>query len=169
MTPDASTDAPTPDATMAAITAAVTRGRTGEDATARSELQAIWQEIGPTGDAFHRCVLAHYLADLFDEPARSLAWDVRALDAADAVTDERAKEHHASLAVAGFYPSLHLNLADNYRRLGSFEAAEDHLRLANERVHDLEEGPYGDLIRRALTEVTAAVAQRDTSQRPPAV
>jgi hypothetical protein len=156
------TDANTTDATMEAIAAAVTRGRNGEVDAARADLQAIWQEVGPTGDAFHRCTLAHCMADLFDDPARALPWDVRALDAADAVTDQRAKEHHASLVVAGFYPSLHLNLADNYRRLGSFEAAEDHLRAAAERVHHLDEGPYGDLIRGALT----SVAVRDTVKRP---
>ena len=58
------------------------------------------------------------MADLYEDPAQALAWDIRALDAVDALTDQRVQEHHAALQVARFYPSLHLNLADNYRRLG---------------------------------------------------
>jgi len=160
-----SPESPTPDATMEAIAAAVTRGQTGDVAGARSDLEAIWRQIGVTGDALHRCTLAHHLADLCDGPAVALAWDVRALDAADALTDERAQAHHAGLDVAAFYPSLHLNLADDYRRLGAFDAAADHLRRADENVHRLDEGPYGDLVRGALAEVARAVADRDTTPR----
>ncbi|MGW8554845.1 DNA polymerase III subunit beta family protein [Streptomyces tubercidicus] len=50
------------------------------------------------------------------DPAQALAWDARALDAADAATEQRVQEHHAGLHIADFYPSLHLNLADNYHR-----------------------------------------------------
>ncbi|WP_280406843.1 hypothetical protein, partial [Nocardia carnea] len=107
---------------MNAITEAVTLGRSGDIATARARLLEIWTAIGVAGDALHRCTLAHYLADLYDDPAQALAWDIRALDAADSLGDDRARQYHASLQVAGFYPSLHLNLADNYRRLGSWGA-----------------------------------------------
>ncbi|MGF0175672.1 hypothetical protein ACQF36_35895 [Streptomyces sp. Marseille-Q5077] len=37
--------------------------------------------------------------------------DLRALDAAASVTEDRAKQHVSSLAIRGFYPSLYLNLA----------------------------------------------------------
>ena len=104
-----------PDPTMEAITAAVVRGREGRTDTARTELLTIWSRIGADGDALHRCTLAHYLADLYDHPAESLIWDVRALDAAQALTDERAQRHHADLRVTGFLPSLHLNMADALR------------------------------------------------------
>lgn len=68
-------------------------------------------------------------------------WDVRALDAADALTDERAQQHHASLHVAGFYPSLYLNLADNFRRLGSFQAATAYINKAEQHSSTLPDGP----------------------------
>jgi hypothetical protein len=105
------------------------------------------------------------MADLYDDAAQALAWDVRALDAADAATDERVQAHQAGLELAGFYPSLHLNLADDYRRLGSFEAAGEHVRQAEQAAPALPEGPYGDLIRSAITGVAAAIAARDTAPR----
>ncbi|MBY6368352.1 hypothetical protein [Rhodococcoides corynebacterioides] len=153
-----------PDPTMEAITAAVMRGRGGDVAGARSDLEALWSEIGVRGDEFHRCTLAHYLADLYDDAAVALIWDVRALDAADALDDDRAQQHHASLQVAAFYPSLHLNLADNLRRLGSFPAAADHLDRAEERLSALPDDAYGEMIRSALTELRQAVAEHRTER-----
>lgn len=155
----------TPDPTMEAIGRAVAEGQAGDSACARQKLLNLWSEIGATGDPLHRCSLAHYLADLYEEPARALAWDIRALDAADAVTEQRVQEHHAGLHIAGFYPSLHLNLADNYRRLGSFEAATEHINAAKTHAASLPQNPYGDLLRGAVQEVAEAIAGRDRSRR----
>jgi len=150
---------------MDAITQAVTAGRAGDVGSARSELLALWAEIGVGGDGLHRCTLAHYLADLYTDPAQALAWDVRALDAADTVSEQRVQQHHSSLHIDGFYPSLHLNLADNYRRLGSFDAAERHLNAARKHAPSLPDSPYGEMIRTATDEVTEAVAARITAPR----
>ncbi|MFD5157284.1 hypothetical protein ACFWMJ_04315 [Streptomyces hawaiiensis] len=158
----------TPDPTMEAIGQAVFEGRTGDTASARQKLLNLWSEIGVTGDPLHRCSLAHYLADLYEDPAPALAWDVRALDAADAVTEQRVQEHHAGLHIAGFYPSLHLNLADNYRRLGSFDAATEHINAAKEHAPDLPQDAYGAVLRTALDEVAEAISQRNTTKRPSA-
>ncbi|GAA4905099.1 hypothetical protein LX16_3571 [Stackebrandtia albiflava] len=157
-----------PDPTMEAIGRAVVEGRTGSIPSARRKLLNLWSEIGVTGDPLHRCSLAHYLADLYEDPAQALAWDVRALDAADAVTEQRAHEHHTDLHIAGFYPSLHLNLADDYRRLGSFEAATEHIHAAEEHAHHLPRDAYGASLRIALDEVAEAVSRRDTTKRPSA-
>ncbi|MCF2525841.1 hypothetical protein [Yinghuangia soli] len=154
-----------PDPTMEAIGQAVTEGRTGDILSARHRLLNLWSEIGVTGDPLHRCSLAHYLADLYEDPAQALAWDVRALDAADAVTDQRVQEHHAGLHIAGFYPSLHLNLADNYRRLGSFDAAGEHINAAQEHAPSLPQDAYGASLRTAIDEVAVAISQRDTAKR----
>jgi len=159
-------DAPTTsDLTMDAIAAAVALGHRGDADSAVRDLLSLWRQIGVTGDPLHRCTLAHHLADLCDAPAESLVWDVRALDAADALTDGRVRRHHDALRVAGFYPSLHLNLADDFRRLGAFRAAGDHLDRAEERMPALPDGPYGDTIRSAVREVRQAVAVRDTGPR----
>lgn len=155
-----------PDTTMNAITEAVTLGHGGHTDTARARLLTLWDEIGVLGDPLHRCTLAHYLADLYDDdPARALAWDIRALDAADAVTEGRVQRHHAGLRIAGFYPSLHLNLADNYRRLGSWEAAGEQITAARQHIHALPDDGYGNMIRRAVEEVADATARCSTARR----
>ncbi|MGW1171615.1 hypothetical protein [Streptomyces sp. NPDC002550] len=157
-----------PDPTMKAIGQAVVEGRRGDIVSARHKLLNLWSAIGVIGDPLHRCSLAHYLADLYEDPAQALAWDVRALDAADAVTEQRVQEHHAGLHIAGFYPSLHLNLADNYRRLGSFDAAAEHINAAKEHAPNLPQDAYGAFLRIALDEVAEAISQRDTAKRPSA-
>ncbi|MFI9171900.1 hypothetical protein [Streptomyces lincolnensis] len=163
--PTRPTEPATPDPTMDAIGRAVAEGRAGDITSARTRLLSLWSTIGVTGDPLHRCTLAHHLADLYEDPAQALVWDVRALDAADAVTEQRVQEHHAGLHIAGFYPSLHLNLADNHRRLGSFEAAAQHIRAAEEHSPHLPQGPYGDLLRAAIDEVGRAITQRRTARR----
>ncbi|PXX63965.1 hypothetical protein DFR70_105147 [Nocardia tenerifensis] len=154
-----------PDDTMTAITHAVTLGHEGRPDEARESLLTLWNSFGPQGDPLHRCTLAHYLADLYDDAAEALTWDIRALDAADSLTDARTRQFDSALDVRGFYPSLHLNLADNYRRLGSFAAARRAITAAKETLHTLPENPYGTMIRTAVEEVEAAIAARDTSRR----
>ncbi|MDX2358413.1 hypothetical protein [Dietzia sp. PP-33] len=157
--------AATPDPTMEAINNAVILGHAGDVESARRDLLTIWDQIGVAGDPLPRCALAHYLADLHESPAEALPWDVRALDAADALTDARARNYHASLQVAGFYPSLHLNIADNLRRLGAFEAATEHIRNAGQRLSALSDDAYGQSIRTAIDEVRQAIDNRDTARR----
>ncbi|MFD3743472.1 hypothetical protein [Nocardia sp. NPDC058633] len=154
------------DPIMTRITEGITDFRTGDPDRARAALLGVWAEIGPAGDPLHRCTLAHYLADTYDDPAEALVWDVRALDAADVLTDTRLADHHAGLRVSGFYPSLHLNLADNFRRLGAFPAATHHIAAARERLDVLPDDDYGALIRRVCAEVAAAIAAGDTTRRP---
>lgn len=164
----------TADPTMNAITEAVTTGHQGDMDEARETLQALWSAIGPDGDPLHRCTLAHYMADLQEETAQALKWDVRAIDAADALTDDRAQRYHSSLNVRGFYPSLHLNLADNYRRLGAYKAARHHLDAARACAGDLPDDAYGqnvltgiDNVAAALEDQTAEAASPDASGATP--
>ncbi|MCF1593326.1 hypothetical protein [Streptomyces muensis] len=160
------TSTPSPDPTMEAIGRAVLDGQAGAIASARQKLLTLWSTIGVTGDPLHRCTLAHHLADLYEDPAQALAWDIRALDAADAMTERRVQQHHAGLRIAGFYPSLHLNLADDYRRLGAFAAAAEHITAAEEQAPNLPQDAYGTLIRTALGEVAEAVSRRDAGSGP---
>lgn len=156
---------PPTDDTMAAITRAVQAGRDGDRDAARSSLIAIWDHLGPQGDPFHRCTLAHYLADLYHDAAEALIWDIRALDAAAALTEDRARQHDSTLHVRGFYPSLHLNVADNLRRLGSFGPAQRHLDDARRYFDALGDDPYGAAIRTAVDEVESAVRARSSERR----
>lgn len=74
---------------------------------------------GESGDPFHRLRAGpldgrRSREDLHDE----LDWDLRALEAADPITDERAAQAGVTNPVAGFYPSLHLNMGECYRKFG---------------------------------------------------
>ncbi|GAA3814757.1 hypothetical protein ACFS5L_35860 [Streptomyces phyllanthi] len=139
-----------PDAMMTRIGQAVMLHHAGDRDEARDRFLNLWAEIGEDGDALHRCTLAHYMADTQDDPADELAWDLRALSAAEELTDGRVAEHHHSLAVRAFYPSLHLNLAADYVKLGRNEAARSQLGLAREAVGALGDDSYGDGIRAAM-------------------
>lgn len=105
------------DAMMSRIGQAVMLHHGGDREEAQGRFLGLWAEIGEDGDPLHRCTLAHYMADTQDDPSDELAWDLRALSAADSLTQERLAEHEASLALRAFYPSLHLNLAADYVKL----------------------------------------------------
>ncbi|MFD7709123.1 hypothetical protein [Streptomyces sp. NPDC059786] len=139
-----------PDAMMTRIGQVVMLHHGGDREEARDRFLNLWAEIGEDGDPLHRCTLAHYMADTQDDPADELAWDLRALSAAEELTDGRVSAHHASLAVRGFYPSLHLNLAADQLKLGRPEAARSHLRLARDASDALEDDAYGDGVRAAI-------------------
>ncbi|MCX5116434.1 hypothetical protein OG992_04550 [Micromonospora sp. NBC_00362] len=144
------TDQATVDPTMTRIIEAVQLGQSGAPARARELLTVLWDELGPTGDALHRCTLAHYLADLQDTTEAELAWDERALAAVSDLTDERAQRYLSSLQVQAFLPSLYLNLADCHRRLGNVGPARENLALAREHLKRLPDDPYGESIRVAV-------------------
>lgn len=129
-------------------------GHGGEREAARLLLGALWDEIGgERGDPLHRCTLAHALADVQDDVREELVWDLRALEAAGLLTDERMARAGMALPVAGLYPSLHLNLTECYRRLGDLDRAREHLRLARATIDALGDDGYGRLIRQGLAEI----------------
>jgi tetratricopeptide (TPR) repeat protein len=147
-----------PDDVMAAITRAQHFALDGDRDAARRAFEELWQQIAPEGDPLHRVTLAHYMADLQDDPSDELEWDLRALTAADPLTDERAQRYHASLSVRGFYASLHLNLADDYAKLGRIEPAREHLARAEQADADLPADGYGNLIRSGIARLRERLA-----------
>ncbi|MDX3519345.1 hypothetical protein [Streptomyces scabiei] len=164
-----------PDALMTRIGQAVMLHHGGDREEARHRLLQLWAEIGEDGTPLHRCTLAHYMADTQDDPDTELAWDLRALSAADELSGGRpaghATDRHAvslaarpgtrtgpcpdELAVRAFYPSLHLSLAADYAKLGRPDAARSHLRLARAALAVLDDGVHGDGIRTALGRLEA--------------
>ena len=139
-----------PDPTMARVAEAVELGQTGRATEARELFAQIWAELGPDGDPLHRVTVAHHMADLQEDPHEELAWDLRALDAVDGVTDQRAADAGATGPVAAFYPSLHLNLGEDYRKIGDAESARRHLELGRAAAGALPDDGYGQLIRGGL-------------------
>lgn len=121
---------------------------TGRRSEARDAFAAIWSEIETDGDAFHQCVLSHYMADAQDEPADELMWDRRALAAADRIVKE--KPATTGLSVLSMYPSLHLNLADVLHRTGDLDGARKHLQLGRQASDALADDGYGQMIRAGI-------------------
>jgi hypothetical protein len=155
------------DDVMARVTAAVQRGQAGERASARHDLEAMWAEVEQGGgDDFHRCVIAHFLADLQDDERDELRWDERALAAVDGVSDERARRFDDSLRVRGFMPSLYLSLADDHRRLGDADRAHDFLDRARATADALGDDPYGALVSGIMDKVRRALADGSTGPLP---
>lgn len=143
---------------MSRVTHAVGLSLQGECDQARALFTDLWSEIGPSGDAFQRCTLAHYMADLQSDPNEELLWDLRALEAADAIASETVRAYHAALSVRAFYPSLHLNLAEDYRKLGDLERARHHAARALASVDALEDDGYARTIRGGITRVAERIA-----------
>ncbi|MEU1556856.1 hypothetical protein [Streptomyces scabiei] len=160
---------------MTRIGQAVMLHHGGDREEARHRLLQLWAEIGEDGTPLHRCTLAHYMADTQDDPDTELAWDLRALSAADELSGGRASGHATDrpavrladrpggrteecpdeLAVRAFYPSLHLSLAADYAKLGRPVAARSHLRLARAALAVLDDGVHGYGIRTALGRLEA--------------
>lgn len=130
----------------------------GDREAARRHFTELWEAIGPDGDPLHRCSLAHSMADAQDDPAVELEWDLRALEAAEAVTDEQLAAAGMPSNRRGLYPSLHLNLADVSFRLGRFDDARAHLTAALEHADALNHDEYGRMVKGALSRLAAQLA-----------
>jgi len=148
------------DEVMDRINGAIARLQNGDTAGARESFTILWEEIGPEGDALHRCALAHSMADTQEEVSDELTWDLRALEAAAELTDERLKVLHPSLSLEGFYPSLHLNLAEDYRLLGEFLKAREHLAKATELSNALPNDELGAMLRKGLARMADLLKNR---------
>ena len=151
----------TDDPIMERIGAAIGRLHAGERDRARDTLAAIWSEIESDPDPFHTVTLAHFMADTQDDVAEELAWDLRALEAARQVTQERAESHHASLSIKSFFPSLHLNAGDAYLRLGKLAEAREQLAAAQAALGDIGDSPLAEMTRNGIAGLAQRIAQQD--------
>ncbi|MGC3001582.1 hypothetical protein ACPF8X_25225 [Streptomyces sp. G35A] len=158
-----------PDAVLTRIGQVVMLHHAGDREEARHRFLGLWAEIGEHGDPLHRCTLAHYLADTQDDPEDELAWDLRALTAAEEAVGDRLAAYEGSPAVRALYPSLHLNLAADYARLGRPDAARTHLRWARGAARGLADDRYGEGVRAAIRHMETRLGEEGTpgGWRPP--
>lgn len=138
------------DGTLVRLGQAIMLHRGGDREEARNRFALLWKETEDTGHLFHRCAIAHYMADTQDDPVDELEWDRRALSAAEALSEERSRWREHVPAVRALYPSLHLNLAAGHARLGDVYAARDELARARGRAGVLADDVYGARVRSAI-------------------
>jgi hypothetical protein len=87
---------------------------------------------------YEACIAAHYLARHQATAEDALWWNQEALRRADAALDS---------LVEPFYPSLYLNVADSFERLGRNLEAYRHYTLAVTHVAAFPAGGYAAMIR----------------------
>jgi hypothetical protein len=112
---------------------------------AAAELRGRWDPAAP---AWQRCLLAHYAADTEPTPEAALIWDDRALAAAMELAP--GEPGPMGLHRDAMLPSLHLNCAENHRRLGETAKAAAHLAAGRANLGSLDDDGYGRLISSGL-------------------
>nr|WP_221377459.1 hypothetical protein [Actinoplanes polyasparticus] len=122
----------------------------GRRSEAKALMEALFAEVEGGNDAYLKVFLAHSLADVQDNPEDELAWDLRALAFFDELTDQRALERGNPGGRNALLPSLHLNLAVGYRRLGDEVSARRHYERGQAHLGALSGDKYGDSIRTAF-------------------
>ena len=115
-------------------------------------MEALVSDVESGDDVYAKVFLTHSLADVQEDPEDELAWDLRALAHLDELTDQRAVEKGNPGGKDALLPSLHLNLAVDYRRLGDDANARRHFQLGQAHLDALSDDAYGDGIRRAFAE-----------------
>ncbi|QUH01378.1 hypothetical protein HUO13_11680 [Saccharopolyspora erythraea] len=130
-------------ATIAQVQQAALQGHREQAASAYEQL---WSQVERP---LHRISVAHYMADLQDDPAEELRWDERALEAAAEVTPQ----HADAAAVAPLRASLHVNAARALHELGRREDAREQLGAARQAERMLPEDGYGSLVRSRIDEL----------------
>ncbi len=90
------------------------------------------------------------MADVQDDLENELIWYLRALTAADQLSEDRAEIGGLKGSVATLCPSLHLNLGEVYRKLGNLTAAREHLNAGQSAAKSLDADGYEAMIRRGL-------------------
>lgn len=139
-----------PDEILTRIGHGIELTQQGRPTDARRLFAELWELIGADGDPLHRCALAHWMADVQEDSAEELDWDLRALEAADSVTDARIAEAGVAGLVNSLLPSLHLNLGEDYRRLGDGAAARRHLEWGQVASRALGDDGYSAFLRGGL-------------------
>jgi tetratricopeptide (TPR) repeat protein len=107
----------------------------GHAAEAKELFERAWQAAT---DDYEACIAAHYLARHQETREETLAWNEESLRRAELVGDER---------IAGFLPSLFLNLGHCHEELGDAEKARTFFLLAEQNLPAVPVGPYGDMLR----------------------
>ena len=141
------------------VLAAVAAALGGDKPGARRLLTECWDSTAPE-DHGQRCVLAHYLADVQDDPDAEIGWDETALLEHGFLSDGDLAPVGIP-AVKGMLPSLHLNLGDGYFRRGQFGLAREHQQAGQMHSKHLSNDGYGAMIRSGLDNLGLRISDAD--------
>jgi hypothetical protein len=120
----------------------------GDRETGREALVSAWEGTLESDHA-HRCVIAHYMADLQASVEDEVLWDEVALAEHAYVADADLTPVGIASAAA-MAPSLHLNLGDGYLRQGRLREAASELEKGLQKQYVLPPDGYGGMIRSGL-------------------
>lgn len=150
----------------ATVLDAVQLALSGDASTAGARLLELWTALA-ADDYFHRCVIAHYLADLQPDAATELYWDQLALQAALAASPASFEDQIPGVTRETFLPSLHLNLASSYERTQDFERATQHAALALASLPSLPSSPSAETTRQAIHRIADRLSRSDLQRSAP--
>jgi hypothetical protein len=122
----------------------------------RALLLQLWEDPASQGKPLRLCALGHVLADTESDIAAELEWDLRALEAATGSREAEDKEAVPPVPES-YLPSLHLSVANGYRRLGDLGRARRHVIFASNHIGALSDDAYGNLVRGGLRRLQAAL------------
>jgi hypothetical protein len=113
-------------------------------------------------DDYDACIAAHFLARHQDSSKATFDWNQEALNRANSVGDDRGQS---------FYSSLYLNLGHSYETLGDSAKARRHYQMAADRLGDVPEGPYKDMLRNGIARgrKRTGPAEEEPEERHPTI
>jgi hypothetical protein len=123
----------------------------GRPADAKALFEQAWQQ---SRDDYEACIAAHYLARQQSTVSKEYEWNRVALERAERVADGR---------VAAFFPSLHLNLAHSFEKLGRLNEAREYYGRAAAGLDVLGDSPYARLVRAGVTAGQARTSAESTT------
>ncbi|WP_433013582.1 hypothetical protein [Kribbella sp. CA-294648] len=115
----------------------------GRSPEAKALMESLVADVETGDDAYAKVFLAHSLADVQENAEDELAWDLQALAFLDELTDQQALDRGNPGGKKALLPSLHLNLAVDYRRLGDDINAQRHFELGQAHLDALSDDEYG--------------------------
>ena len=122
----------------------------GDRAAARTAYETAWNAAQ---DDFERCIAAHYVPRILDDPKEVLRWNEDALRLALAVGDDR---------VRGFMASLNACVGQARLVLGDLAGAREALETAARCLPDVPEGGYKAGLVGMIDKYTAQVRESAT-------
>jgi hypothetical protein len=113
----------------------------GTPEEAKRLFEQAWEK---RSDDFDAAIAAHYLARHQPGVAEKLHWDALAVEHAERVPDDGAKE---------MFPSLYLNLANSLMAVGRADDARTNARKASEHIASLPADGYREFLAKGINRI----------------